>query len=144
MGVAVTCPEKSKLEMLDRGNVRSTIFEVTKLKYGDLTAIGEEYGLTRPQLQRLLKEDPQADFEYQRGMEALYDKVEGEILKGGTTPRGGVNYTAAILVLKHKRGWVEKQKVEISRDGYREVRQEDENEAEAIGLRLIVNDDTED
>ena len=101
--------------------IAETIYDVTVRCRTDMTMVAATYGIKRQELINLLAKDVNsfARNELLRGRDAIYDQIEAGLLEGSLNPKGGTSYAASIFALKAKRGWSERQRIEVSGDGYR-------------------------
>jgi hypothetical protein len=121
-------------------HLESTIYEVAILHRLNLTKIAAHYNLKRGQLLGLLAHHQGVNDERQRAHDAVMDEAETVAIDAAVNPRGGVSYQANIFVLRHHRGWQERQTITVQAGGYEPV---DEAVLESAGRpRLALVDES--
>jgi hypothetical protein len=106
-----------------------TIYQRTVDFRMNLSSLASSYGIKRPALVGILSRYPDAQVEYQRGRDHVLDAVEEQLVMGSTNPRGGTSYSAAIFTAKALRGWQDRAKIEVAREGYQRVAEDADDDA---------------
>ena len=111
---------KSKYSDEQLRNIETRIADVYLENYGHLASTAKAFDLSRQQLAGLIATHPRIQAAYQTADAQLTDDIEAATLKHALNPKGGVNFTPSIFMLKTRRRerYGDRQTIDVNETGY--------------------------